>query len=89
MLSEPLIMSNATVKSAATQKGALKKNSVSLLGVFGPKSEMRALMRLTSGRVKEVRLGTRVSTGTVVAIDADGVILQKSGETQRITIPGS
>ena len=82
-------MSNTTVQSAATQKGALKKNSVSLLGVFGPKAEMRALMRMSSGRVKEVKLGSRVSSGTVVAIDADGVILRQSGQTKRIAIPGS
>lgn len=85
----PEIMSNATVKSAATQKGALKKNSVSVLGVFGPKADMRALMRTSSGRVKEVKLGSRVSSGTVVAIDAEGVMLRQSGRTTRIVIPGS
>ncbi|GAA6158189.1 MULTISPECIES: hypothetical protein [unclassified Ruegeria] len=82
-------MSNATVKSAATQKSALKKNSVSLLGVFGPKSDLRALMRMSSGRVKEVKPGSRVSSGTVVAIDPDGVMLRQSGQTRRIVIPGS
>ncbi|CUJ88240.1 type IV pilus biogenesis protein PilP [Ruegeria denitrificans] len=82
-------MSNATVKSAATQKGALNKSSLSVLGVFGPKSDMRALMRMSSGRVKEVKLGSRVSSGTVVAIDADGVMLRQSGQTKRIVIPGS
>jgi len=82
-------MSNATVQSAATQKGALKKNSVSLLGDFGSKADMRALMRLSSVRVKEVKPGSRVSSGTVVAIDADGVILRQSGQTKRIAIPGS
>ncbi|WP_420586929.1 hypothetical protein [Ruegeria sp.] len=82
-------MPNATVESAATQKGALKKSSVSLLGVFGPKAEMRALVRLSSGRVKEVKLGSRVSSATVVAIDGDGVMLRQSGQTKRIAIPGS
>lgn len=88
-MARPEFMSNATVKSAATQKSALKKNSVSLLGVFGPKSDLRALMRLSSGRVKEVKLGSRVSSGTVVAIDSDGVMLRQSGQTRRIAIPGS
>jgi len=82
-------MSNATVKSAATQKGALKKNSVSLLGIFGSKADIRALMRLSSGRIKEVKPGSRVSSGTVIAIDAEGVMLRQSGQTRRITIPGS
>ncbi|WP_171121619.1 MULTISPECIES: hypothetical protein [unclassified Ruegeria] len=82
-------MSNATVKSAATQKGALKKNSVSLLGIFGSKTDMRALVRLSSGRVKEVKPGSRIASGTVVAIDDDGVMLRQSGQTKRIAIPGS
>jgi len=81
-------MSNATVQSAATQRGALKKNSVSVLGVFGPKADMRALMRLSSGRVKEVKPGSRVASGTVVAIDEHGIMLRQSGQTRRIAIPG-
>ncbi len=85
----PGFMSNANVKNAATQKGALKKNSVSVLGVFGPKADMRALMRLSSGRVKEVKPGSRVSSGTVIAIDDEGVMLRQSGQTRRIVIPGS
>ncbi|MDA7963865.1 hypothetical protein [Ruegeria sp.] len=82
-------MANSTVKTAATQKGALKKNSVAVLGIFGPKAELRALMRLSSGRVKEVKPGSRVASGTVVAIDEDGIMLRQSGQTKRIVIPGS
>lgn len=82
-------MANSTVKTAATQKGALKKNSVSVLGIFGPKAELRALMRLSSGRVKEVKPGSRVASGTVMAIDEDGILLRQSGQTKRIVIPGS
>ncbi|NVO55458.1 hypothetical protein HW561_06620 [Rhodobacteraceae bacterium B1Z28] len=82
-------MSNATVKSAATQKGALTRNSVSVLGIFGPKADLRALMRLSSGRVKKVKTGSRVASGTVVAIDELGIMLRQSGQTKRIVIPGS
>lgn len=81
-------MSNITVQSAATQKGALKRNSVSVLGVFGPETQMNALMRLASGRVKQVKAGSRVGSGRVVAIDAQGVMLRQSGQTRRIAIPG-
>ncbi len=86
---QPHSMSNKTVTSAATQQGALSKNSITLLGVFGPKADMRALMRMSSGRVKEVKLGSRVSSGTIVAIDAEGIMLRQSGQTTRIAIPGS
>ncbi|MEX0319140.1 MAG: hypothetical protein AB3N21_14370 [Ruegeria sp.] len=82
-------MSNSKVKGAATQKGALSRNAVSVLGVFGPDSDLRALMRLSSGRVKEVKPGSRVASGTVVAIDKTGVLLRQSGQTRRIDIPGS
>ncbi|WP_253276798.1 hypothetical protein [Ruegeria sp. 6PALISEP08] len=67
----------------------MKKNTVSVLGIFGPKSDLRALMRLSSGRVKEVKPGSRVASGTVIAIDEDGIMLRQSGQTKRITIPGS
>ncbi|MDX1743362.1 MAG: hypothetical protein R3186_07185 [Ruegeria sp.] len=82
-------MSNSTVESAATQKGALKKNSVSVLGVFGSPQDMRALIRLSSGRIKEIKPGSRVSSGTVMAIDPEGIMLRQSGQTKRIGIPGS
>ncbi len=88
-MARPDIMSNANVKNAATQTGALKKNSVAVLGIFGPKADMRALVRLSSGRVKEVKPGSRVSSGTVIAIDDEGVMLRQSGQTKRIVIPGS
>ncbi|WP_254444624.1 hypothetical protein [Ruegeria arenilitoris] len=81
-------MANKTVKSAATQRGALKKNSVSVLGVFGPARNMRALVRLSSGRVKEVETGSRIASGTVMAIDEHGVMLRQSGQTKHIAIPG-
>ena len=81
-------MPNANVKSAATQRGALTRKSVSVLGVFGPKTELRALMRLSSGRVKEVKPGSRVASGTVVANDEHGIMLRQSGQTKRIAIPG-
>ncbi|MGI9369393.1 MAG: hypothetical protein ACR2O2_11215 [Ruegeria sp.] len=82
-------MSNSTVKSAATQKGALTKSAISVLGIFGPKNDLRALVRMSSGRVKEVKRGSRFGTGTIIAIDEHGIMLQQSGQTKRIAIPGS
>ncbi|MGV6803862.1 MAG: hypothetical protein ACWA49_06610 [Ruegeria sp.] len=82
-------MSNSTVAGAATQKGALTKHSTTVLGVFGPQNDMRALMRLSSGRVKKVKTGNRIGSGTIVAIDKDGIMLRHSGQTKRIAIPGS
>ncbi|KUJ80934.1 hypothetical protein AVO45_06170 [Ruegeria marisrubri] len=82
-------MSNSKVNGAATQRGALSKHSVAVLGVFGPANNLRALVRLSGGRIKEVKPGSRVGSGKVIAIDATGVMLRQSGQTKRITIPGS
>ena len=82
-------MANPKVESAATQKGALSKHHSTVLGVFGPANDMRALMRTSTGRVKEVKTGSRFGSGTIVAIDKDGIMLRQSGRTQRIAIPGS
>ncbi|TMV08883.1 hypothetical protein FGK63_07120 [Ruegeria sediminis] len=82
-------MSNSKVNGAATQQGALAKNSVAVLGVFGPSNDLRALMRLSNGRIEKVEPGSRVGSGTVAAIDENGVMLRQSGQTKRIDIPGS
>ncbi|MFA3915890.1 hypothetical protein [Ruegeria hyattellae] len=79
-------MSSKDVNKAATQRGALKKSALSLLGVFGPKDAMQALVRMPSGRVKTVKPGTRLSGGRVAAIDADGLIVQKNGQAQRMIL---
>ncbi|WP_171099465.1 MULTISPECIES: hypothetical protein [unclassified Ruegeria] len=82
-------MPNISVENAATQRGALKKNATALLGIFGPATKMRALVRLSSGRVREVTPGSRVGSGKVIAIDAEGILLQHGGETRRMVIPGA
>lgn len=82
-------MSNATVNKAATQPGTLKQNSTSVLGVFGAQDDMRALVRTSSGRVKQIKTGARINSAKVVAIDKDGLILQKNGRTERLNIAGS
>ncbi len=77
------------VARKATQSSALPQNSLSLLGLFGAKSDLSAMVRLPSGRVKTVRPGSRVANGKVLGIDATGIVLEKSGRTQRLEMPGS
>lgn len=79
-------MPSNAVNKAATQRGALKKNVMSLLGVYGPNDSMQALVRMPGGRVRTVKPGTRLSGGRVAAIDADGLIVQKNGQAQRIPL---
>lgn len=77
-----------TVAKAATVENALPRNSTSLLGVFGPESNMQALIRLSSGRTKRMRIGGRISGNRILAIDKNGLLLENAGKTQRLAIPG-
>ena len=79
----------SATRQHATSRDALDTRNLSLLGLFGPDRDMRALVRMPGGRVIRVETGTRLNGGTVSAIDADGLILQKRGKTRRIAMPGS
>ncbi|UTS80075.1 MULTISPECIES: hypothetical protein [Phaeobacter] len=79
----------ANVAGHATQKDALRRNRLSLLGLFGASNNLSAMVRMPSGRTQVVTRGSRLSGGEVIAIDADGLILQKNGKAARIEMPGS
>ena len=76
-----------TVAVHATESSVLNRNTLNLLGLFGPQQDLRALVRLPGGRIVQVAPGARVSGETVAAIDENGVILQKHGQTRRIAMP--
>lgn len=80
--------SSALVAETATQSGALQKNSLGLLGLYGNEGDLRAMIRLPSGRVKTVQKGSRIARSRVLGIDAKGVLLESSGQTRRIEMPG-
>jgi Tfp pilus assembly protein PilP len=66
----------------------LTLRKLNLLGIFGTDNDLRALVRLPGGRVRQVRTGTRLAAGKVVAIDAEGLILLKGTRSTRIALPG-
>ncbi|WP_293573146.1 hypothetical protein [Phaeobacter sp.] len=78
----------ANVAHHATQTDALPKGDISLLGLFGESTRMNAMVRLPSGRTRIVQLGSRVSGSEVIAIDHQGLILHRRGESSRLTMPG-
>lgn len=80
---------SSIAENKATQPNALNRGRLSLLGLFGDQDNLRALVRLSNGRIKTVALGSRVERSTVMGIDAKGIVLEKSGRTQRIEMPGS
>ncbi len=81
-------MANKTIEGAATQNGALNKRDLAVLGIFGPESNLNALLRLPNGRIETVTRGERADRGTVVAIDSQGIVVQRNGRTHRIEITG-
>lgn len=76
------------VAQHATQKSRLTPHSMNLLGVFGPGDDLSALVRMPGGGTRKISRGSRLGRARVVAIDADGLVLQKGGATERLAIPG-
>lgn len=78
----------ANVADIATEPKALDHRGLALIGVTGNAGAFRALVRLPSGRVKQVEPGEKLAAGQVVAIDETGLMLQKNGRTKRLAMPG-
>ncbi|MFV0359525.1 hypothetical protein [Tropicimonas sp.] len=78
---------NATVAEAATQKNTIALDELVLLGTFGTDDARTALVRHTSGRIEKVAPGNRVGRATVVAIDADSLVLKTGSRTRRLQMP--
>ncbi|MCV6585862.1 MAG: hypothetical protein OIF47_10035 [Marinibacterium sp.] len=75
------------VARKATKNGIANTNSTILLGVFGSDENLKAMIRLPSGRVKRIARGDRLRGGERVAgVDRDGVLLEKNGSTRRLPL---
>ncbi|WP_127112396.1 hypothetical protein [Shimia sediminis] len=83
-------MSNNTPKNVAdeaTQKGALQRGTLTLIGIMGSSDAMRALIMLPSGKVVTAHEGETSSVGTVVGIDEARVILLRGGKELTLEMP--
>lgn len=83
----PSIPSAASVSRAATQKNAINLSRVNLIGVYGKPSSRRALVRLSSGRYKKVKVGDRVDGGRVSAIGETQLNYTKGGRSITLRMP--
>jgi len=79
---------NQKTADHATQSAQLALSELTLLGVFGPGDGQRALMRLASGRVRQVGPGDRIGGATVKGIDTDRITLVRLGRDVVLEIPG-
>jgi len=83
--SEP---SSGKVARTATTSAPLDPDQPILLGTFGADNGRGALLRLTGGEVRKVRVGDDVEGDPVVAIGEDSVVLAHNGYARRLSIPG-
>lgn len=78
---------SALVAEQATQKAALTRGNVTLIGLAGGADTRRALILLASGRVVTARMGERSTVGTVVGIDETSVVLLRGGKELTLKMP--
>lgn len=83
----PSIPSSASVARQATVKNALNLRQVNLIGVYGKPSDRRALVRLSSGRYKKVKIGDRIDGGKVAAINDTELRYVKNGRNVVLKMP--
>ena len=82
----PSIPTRASVAKQATIKNAINLRKVSLIGIYGPASSRRALVRMPSGRYVKVGVGSRLDGGKVVSISTTKLIYQKGGRTVTLNV---
>ncbi|KAE9627840.1 hypothetical protein [Parasedimentitalea maritima] len=83
----PSIPTSASVARQATLENSINLRKVNLIGVYGTPSNRRALVRLSSGRYKKVKVGDRIDGGQVVAIGDAELRYQKGGRNVTLKIP--
>ncbi|TKZ21692.1 hypothetical protein FAP39_03570 [Shimia litoralis] len=75
------------VAKKATQSGALKRKSLTLIGIAGSTDALRALIMLPSGKVVTARMGERSSVGHVMGINETTVVLVRGGKEITLQMP--
>lgn len=83
----PSIPSQSNVAQAATMRNQLNLRQVNLIGVYGKPSSRRALVRLSNGRYKKVKVGDRLDGGQVQAIGETELRYQKRGRNVILKMP--
>ena len=83
----PNIPQNANVARQATVRNQINLSRMNLIGVFGSPSNRRALVRLSNGRLQNVKVGDRLDGGRVAAIGEDQLRLTKGGRNIVLEMP--
>ena len=86
---KPRNPTTTSVAKAATVRNAINLRRVNLIGVYGKPSSRRALVRLSSGRYKKVKVGDRIDGGRVAAIGETQLRYTKGGRNVVLNMPKS
>ena len=78
----------AETQEAATLAQAIPLDETALVGLFNSPDGGSALVRLRSGRIVRVATGETVDGGRVVAINEDGLRLQRGDRQVLLSMPG-
>lgn len=85
----PKIPTSASVSKQATVKNAINLGRINLIGVYGKPSSRRALVRLSSGRYKKVKVGDRIDGGRISAIGDSELSYVKGSRSVVLKMPKS
>ncbi|MBN9888497.1 hypothetical protein [Salipiger abyssi] len=83
----PRVPQNTNVAKEATVRNQINLRQMNLIGVFGKASSRRALVRLSNGRLQNVKVGDRLDGGRVAAIGESELQLTKSGRNIVLRMP--
>ena len=83
----PSAPSGTTVARAATERNQVNLRQVNLIGVYGTPSNRRALVRLSNGNYKKVKVGDRLDRGRVTAIGDSELRYKKGSRNVVLRLP--
>ncbi len=86
----PIANANPTpggVAQAATDENVLTLRQINLIGVYGTTRSRSALVRLSNGRIVQVRVGDALDGGQVSAIGDNALNYVKRGRTYALQMP--
>ncbi|MGF1660003.1 MAG: hypothetical protein ACFCUS_11290 [Rubrimonas sp.] len=73
----------------ATLRNALRFDETALIGVFGGPEGRAALVRLATGEMRKVAMGSRIDGWTVSEIGDNTLRLRKGAESRRLSLPSN
>ncbi|MDU8926258.1 hypothetical protein RXV86_02565 [Alisedimentitalea sp. MJ-SS2] len=84
---KPAAPSKTSVAKAATVRNQINLRKINLIGVYGKPSSRRALVRLSNGRYKKVKVGDRLDGGRVSSIRDTELRYTKNGRNVILKMP--